>query len=214
MEIKQNNPFRQPHRQPHRQSLITIAFSRWQSRRYGRSKKMNTALPQVALDSRLEGKAEDDPPCTRLQHQHHCQIPSVGDSMASPAPAAATPIQQHEAPSINSIIRQHNRVRLYVPPLKWNMQHLELLGCRFVSEKPRKKRRVSASEQKTRSGSATRRQHHGEGTALSNEAAVRMASGHLIHARTNSFKTLAIRELLEDYGTNRYAKQVAPGDLL
>lgn len=176
---------------------------------------MNITLSQVALDSRLEGMAEDDPPCPRLQHQHHhCQVSSAGDSMASPTPAATPPVQQHEAPSINSIIRQHNRVRLYVPPLKWNMQHLELLGCRFVPGKPRKKRRISASERGTRSGSATRRQQRGEGTALSNAAAVRMASGHLIHARTNSFKTLAIRELLEDYGTNRYAKQVALGDLL
>jgi hypothetical protein len=34
--------------------------------------------------------------------------------------------------SLNGLLRQHYRDRLYVQPLHWTTQHLELLKCRFV----------------------------------------------------------------------------------
>jgi hypothetical protein len=34
--------------------------------------------------------------------------------------------------SLNDLLRQHCRDRLYVQPLHWTAQHLQLLECRFV----------------------------------------------------------------------------------
>jgi hypothetical protein len=40
--------------------------------------------------------------------------------------------QRAESFSLNDILHQHCRDRLYVQPLHWTAQHLQLLGCRFV----------------------------------------------------------------------------------
>jgi hypothetical protein len=45
------------------------------------------------------------------------------------APQASQPPQSF---SLNDLLRQHCRDRLYVQPLHWTAQHLQLLGCRFV----------------------------------------------------------------------------------
>src|ERR1700722_10911123 len=45
------------------------------------------------------------------------------------APQASQPPQSF---SLNGLLRQHCRDRLYVQPLHWTAQHLQLLGCRFV----------------------------------------------------------------------------------
>lgn len=46
-----------------------------------------------------------------------------------PYPAFAT--TKPEPSSINDLIRQHPRTRLYVKPSQWTPQHLELLQCHF-----------------------------------------------------------------------------------
>ena len=38
--------------------------------------------------------------------------------------------------SLNDLLRQHCRDRLYVPPLRWTAQHVQLLKCRFVPRPP------------------------------------------------------------------------------
>src|SRR5271154_3538181 len=38
--------------------------------------------------------------------------------------------------SLNDLLRQHCRDRLYVPPLRWTAQHVQLLNCRFVPRPP------------------------------------------------------------------------------
>src|SRR5579871_6785750 len=45
------------------------------------------------------------------------------------APQASQPPQLF---SLNDLLRQHCHERLYVKPLNWTVQHLQLLGCRFV----------------------------------------------------------------------------------
>jgi len=40
--------------------------------------------------------------------------------------------QSPQSSSLNDLLRQHCRDRLYVQPLHWTAQHLQLLGCRFV----------------------------------------------------------------------------------
>lgn len=51
------------------------------------------------------------------------------------APPPASLSQSPEPSSINDILRKHSRDRLYIPPLRWTAQHLNLLGCRFVRKK-------------------------------------------------------------------------------
>ena len=38
--------------------------------------------------------------------------------------------------SLNDLLRRHCRDRLYVPPLRWTAQHVQLLKCRFVPRPP------------------------------------------------------------------------------
>jgi hypothetical protein len=38
--------------------------------------------------------------------------------------------------SLNDLLRQHCRDRLYVQPLHWTAQHLQLLECQFVRRQP------------------------------------------------------------------------------
>ena len=38
--------------------------------------------------------------------------------------------------SLNDLLRRHCRDRLYVPPLPWTTQHVQLLKCRFVPRPP------------------------------------------------------------------------------
>lgn len=38
--------------------------------------------------------------------------------------------------SLNDLLRRHCRDRLYVPPLRWTAQHVQLLNCRFVPRPP------------------------------------------------------------------------------
>ncbi|KAH6632706.1 hypothetical protein F5144DRAFT_574973 [Chaetomium tenue] len=45
---------------------------------------------------------------------------------------AAFRFPQPEPSSLNDVLRQNNRDRLFVRPSRWTLQHLELLGCRFL----------------------------------------------------------------------------------
>ncbi|KAF5000395.1 hypothetical protein FDECE_11215 [Fusarium decemcellulare] len=126
------------------------------------------------------------------------------------------PIRPPEPSSINNIIREHSRSRLYVSPLHWTSQHLQLLDCQFVLEKAVQQNERSGPEQRRRPGNAnhgccaggkgTAGQHqYGETPNLPTEAAIRAAADHLLNARTSAFKTLAIQDLLEDDGICQHA---------
>ncbi|KAF3069994.1 hypothetical protein CFAM422_006743 [Trichoderma lentiforme] len=72
-----------------------------------------------------EGEVEDDTNAQiskkqRTLHDHDAPSPGLS-SYAS--------IRPPEPSSINGILRQHCRKSLYVKPLYWTLQHLELLGC-------------------------------------------------------------------------------------
>lgn len=43
------------------------------------------------------------------------------------------PLETPQPLSLNDLLRQHCRDRLYIKPLHWTAQHLQLLKCRFVS---------------------------------------------------------------------------------
>ncbi|KAL7941401.1 hypothetical protein V8C42DRAFT_335051 [Trichoderma barbatum] len=63
---------------------------------------------------------------------HHDASPSASLPLASIAPP--------EPLSINGILRQRCRKRLYVTPLHWKLQQLDLLGCRFRGRGEEKKK--------------------------------------------------------------------------
>jgi hypothetical protein len=68
-----------------------------------------------------------------IYHLHsHALSPSPNSSCViygRMAPQASQPPQPF---SLNDLLRQHCRDRLYVQPLHWTAQHLQLLGCRFI----------------------------------------------------------------------------------
>ena len=47
--------------------------------------------------------------------------------------------------SLNDLLRRHCHDRLYVPPLHWTAQHLQLLKCRFVP-RPRTPQPASSTQ--------------------------------------------------------------------
>jgi hypothetical protein len=68
---------------------------------------------------------------------------SLSPSFSAPHPSRTkrflaprrTPFQPPEPRSINDVLRQHCRERLYVHPLRWTSRQLLLLDCQFVANK-------------------------------------------------------------------------------
>jgi len=161
----------------------------------------------MGFESNAKRKAEEELPCPWLR-QYRLDSPSC----LSPTPQeVALPTSS----SINNIIRQHPRVRLYVTPLHWQMRHLELLGCQFVPEKARRRQNgvKSAPERRCRYSNAKetrscseivspRHQQQSDAATSSTEPAIR-AADHLLHSHWNKFKTLAVHDLLNDYEIRR-----------
>ncbi|KAI1272307.1 hypothetical protein F5Y07DRAFT_392150 [Xylaria sp. FL0933] len=86
--------------------------------------------------------------------------------------------------SVNGLIRKHCRNRLYVHPLQWTAQHLELLGYRFVRKSNRKLR-------------DHRPQHrHQNSLQLPSEATIRATTNYLRKPSIRGFKTTIIMEFL------------------
>ncbi len=87
---------------------------------------------------------------------------------------ATSPVSELSS-SINDILQSHCRDCLYVWPLRWTAQRLDLLGCRFVPRPTRKVDRVPA------------------------QTALELAK-HLFCLSLTDFKTSRIRQYLEDHG--------------
>ena len=92
-----------------------------------------------------------------------------------------------ELSSINGILRQHARQRLYVRPLHWTAEHLRLLGCVFTTDR-------HAAVGKTR-----------KETVL-DEKLVRSTAETAAFLRPgvrSEIKAVVIRDMLADYGLSR-----------
>ncbi|KAI0414057.1 hypothetical protein F5X98DRAFT_350348 [Xylaria grammica] len=86
--------------------------------------------------------------------------------------------------SVNGLIRKHCRDRLYVHPLQWTAQHLELLGYRFVRKSNRKLR-------------DHRHQHqHQNSLQLPSEETIRATTNYLRKPSIRDFKTTIMIEFL------------------
>ncbi|KAK0655301.1 hypothetical protein B0T16DRAFT_396682 [Cercophora newfieldiana] len=110
-----------------------------------------------------------------------CQLPAniKLSPSASPCPAGArTP----EPSSINGILRQNKRDRLFVCPLQWTSQHLLLLGCQF--------RKTARWKSKTKNAGS-----RAPDDALSEP--ITCAVDDLLHAYSSEIKTSSVRHLLQ-----------------
>lgn len=94
--------------------------------------------------------------------------------------------------SINDILRSHSRDRLYIPPLQWTAQHLDLLDCPFVRDKaPR----------------PTGERHRDDLPAH------RLLANHLLCPSITEFKTTVIRLHLKDHNIIHRKRSLPPRPL-
>ncbi|OJJ69495.1 hypothetical protein ASPBRDRAFT_57159 [Aspergillus brasiliensis CBS 101740] len=82
----------------------------------------------------LKRKATDEPQCPSARPRGHSR----------PQPTTRWSIEPN---SIDSIIRNNSRDRLYVPPVAWTSKHLQHLNCGFILQKGQiKERRESQAD--------------------------------------------------------------------
>ena len=76
-------------------------------------------------------RSQSSAPCSS---QSSAPRPSTQSSAprSSTQTASATGIRRPETSSLNAIMRENNRERLFVTPLHWRSQHIQLLDCSFV----------------------------------------------------------------------------------
>jgi len=153
------------------------------------------ALPQLSRggpDSppRLTDGA---PPSLKSGSKRKAEAPP-GPRRRGPSSSAWWSRSTPEPLSINDILRQHSQSRLYVSPIRWTFEHLELLGCRFA-----KRRRSPRNGQSGTKSVATRSQRRHQAVE-SRVQAITIAADHLLDTCTTEFKNLAVRDLLDDYG--------------
>lgn len=131
---------------------------------------------------------------------------SVWSQPSSPAtilrPSVPEPL------SINSIIRQYCRSRLYVPPLHWTSNHLQLLDCRFALKKTRRKGRsksrrrpaTSRDDQSRLTDNVTHSERQHQAAKLTtSQTAIHAANLLLYQAHNTVVKHWAVEDLLSVY---------------
>ncbi|KAL6699460.1 hypothetical protein J3F84DRAFT_185394 [Trichoderma pleuroticola] len=117
---------------------------------------MADALPSNALECeacrllsitiQADGETPAMPTCScslkreseevEVEDDHDAQISKTQGTIyhhEAPSPRLS-PFASIRPPEPSSIIRQYCRERLYVMPLHWTLQHLDLLGCRFHAQ--------------------------------------------------------------------------------
>jgi hypothetical protein len=126
--------------------------------------------------------------------------------LSSPATILRPPVP--EPLSINSVIRQYCRSRLYVPPLHWTSDHLQLLDCRFALKraqrkgrsKPRRRPATSRDDQSRLTDNVTHSQRQYQAAKLTvSQTAIHAANLLLYQAHNTVIKHLAVQELLSVY---------------
>jgi hypothetical protein len=89
---------------------------------------------------------------THYQPESPCHLSEAPESqLPDPVPPLHTTVRPPQPGSIQAIIREHCRSRLYVPPIAWTSKQPRLLGCRFVFKtlRARGQRQGSAEESPT-----------------------------------------------------------------
>ncbi|KAJ4328617.1 hypothetical protein N0V84_000976 [Fusarium piperis] len=118
-------------------------------------------------------------------------------------------IQAPQPSSINSILREHSRTRLYVKPLYWTSQHLQLLNCQFVLENGPRPDESSSLEQRPKSGSTSQGKATGGRWRYANsrtEIAIRELVRCLLRPSFALAKARLILGLLKANGIHQHAR--------
>lgn len=105
-----------------------------------------------------------------------------------------------EPGSLNDILRQNNRTRLFVPPIAWSAIQPQLLECRFVN-----KGRLPRENRKSLREPAVAASPDGAGKPLSTIAGfqhndILRAAGQLCQTAPVTIKTNALKEILSTQG--------------
>ncbi|KAK3293973.1 uncharacterized protein B0H64DRAFT_462295 [Chaetomium fimeti] len=134
-------------------------------------------------ESERRGPLEDDPN-------------SSASNLATPPQSPAGPHQPKRS-SLNDILRENSRHRLFVRPWKWTSRHLRLLDCRFLLEKGERKSEVMDTESSVQDGLTISQQQKRPGHLSSEEVAT--AIDHL-SCDSHRLRLSAIGLLLSDHG--------------
>lgn len=89
--------------------------------------------PAISPSQELEHTAKR-PAEHELWQNPRPRRPRLPDSYAPPSPAPYSSLQLPDPSLIQGLIRKYNKERLYVRPLYWTSQQLQLLECQFVCE--------------------------------------------------------------------------------
>jgi hypothetical protein len=147
--------------------------------------------------------------CRRLLYYPRMKRPRPSTSKSP------TSIRLPDPSSIYGLMREHSRERLYVRPLHWTSQHMQLLECRFILEEAEPQKKESSWRRRGSSGNANQSdctygkgtckpRQNGEAVSLTRETAIRVAADGLRCLSTTEFKISAVRQLLEMCGFHRF----------
>ncbi|KAK1749576.1 hypothetical protein QBC47DRAFT_395580 [Echria macrotheca] len=118
------------------------------------------------------------------RHDHHLSTPNFCSPSRSVFPVDA---RTSEPSSINCILRENNRVRLFVYPLQWTSKHLLLLGCKFL-------RKTVRGESRTRNTGG-----HTPDNACASDS-ITSSIDDIRHAYSSELKASLIGCLLQTHG--------------
>ncbi|KAI1302253.1 hypothetical protein F5Y03DRAFT_407931 [Xylaria venustula] len=124
--------------------------------------------------SRSKRTAEDAVPCPPPKI---CCTATPNSPVRSPRSTSPAAIRPPEPLSINSTLQ--SRERIYIHPLRWVSQHLQLLECQFVRQKARRKSMTRNAGSRAQD-EPTRGQQQRQTVELSTEAIIR-AADDLLH---------------------------------
>ncbi|KAK5651149.1 hypothetical protein OQA88_13243 [Cercophora sp. LCS_1] len=135
-----------------------------------------------------------DTPALKSKHSANGELDSSQSkrgritSKRATAPSPVSLSRSPEPSSIDDILRSHSRDRLYILPLQWTAQHLDLLGCLFVLDEVPKPTDEGYRD---------------------NLPAYRILANNLLRLSITEFKTTVIQAHLRDYNII-YRKKVLP----
>lgn len=159
-----------------------------------------------------EGEVEDDTDTQiskkqRALHHHDASSPGL-------SPCLLALIRPPEPSSINGILRQHCRKSLYVKPLYWKLQHLELLGCQFHAKIDKEQIARHAENaggfQGQSQGETGRDQVQWNTTKLPPDIIIRRAVEEFSRFTFPLILSNVMRDILRKCGMTRDKQQVSP----
>ncbi|KAL2753230.1 hypothetical protein ACRALDRAFT_1065430 [Sodiomyces alcalophilus JCM 7366] len=152
-------------------------------------------MSATSLHPAATRKAEACSPLTAQTRRHDFTLTGT----SSPPSVSPNSVESPEPLSINAVLREHHRTRLYVSPLKWTADHLQLLGCHFTS-RPLASESSTGSDVPDASIEGTEGQLMAAGVSNISQDTVVEAATHILSTRSNEIKTLYVQAILDAHG--------------